>query len=92
MKERTVKSSVDEVAARLHNGVDAAQEKIDDNIDATAERFATLEKQLRQAGDLLLDNAKTLSAEATKQVRLHPLAAFGVAFVAGITVAKLLRR
>lgn len=92
MKERTVKSSVDEVAAHLHNGVDAAQEKIDDNIDATAERFATLEKQLRQAGDLLLENARTLSAEATKQVRLHPLAAFGVAFVAGITVAKLLRR
>jgi len=92
MKERTVKSSVDEVAARLHNGVDAAQEKIDDNIDATAERFAALEKQLRQAGDLLLENAKTLSVEATKQVRLHPLAAFGVAFVAGITVAKLLRR
>jgi ElaB/YqjD/DUF883 family membrane-anchored ribosome-binding protein len=92
MSARTVKSTLDEAAERIHNGVDAAEDRLDENIDAFAARLATLEKQLRQTGDLLLKNAKELGGSASKQVQTHPLAAFGVAFLAGVTIAKLLRR
>ncbi len=92
MRVHSVKSSVEEVAAKAHNGVDAVEEAIEENLGAFSDRLKGLEQQLRQAGDRLLDNAKTLSAEAGKQTKLHPLAALGVAFVAGVTVAKLLRR
>ena len=92
MKERTVKASLDEVAEHLHNGVDAAQAKVDDSIDDYAARFAALEKQLRQTGDRLLENARVLSTEASKRTRTHPLAALGIAFAAGAVAAKLLRR
>ena len=39
-----------------------------------------------------LKNAKELSAAAESQVRANPLAAFGIAFGAGIILARLLRR
>jgi len=56
------------------------------------ERLEALEEQLREVGDRLLESAKTLSAVASKQMQLHPMAAFGVAFLAGMTAARLLRR
>ncbi len=92
MSASTVKSAIDDAANDIHNGVDTAEQKLDDNIDALSERIAELEKQLRQTGELLLQNAKVLGGSASKQIQLHPLAAFGVAFFAGLTVAKLLRR
>jgi ElaB/YqjD/DUF883 family membrane-anchored ribosome-binding protein len=92
MSARTAKSTLDDTAERIHNGVDAAEDRLDENIDAFAARLASLERQLRQTGDLLLKNAKELGGSASKQVQLHPLAAFGVAFLAGVTIAKLLRR
>jgi ElaB/YqjD/DUF883 family membrane-anchored ribosome-binding protein len=92
MTARTVKSTVGDAADRIHNGVDAAEDKLDENIDAFSERLVLLEKQLRQTSDLLLKNAKELGGSASKQIQMHPLAAFGVAFVAGVTLARLLRR
>jgi ElaB/YqjD/DUF883 family membrane-anchored ribosome-binding protein len=103
MTARSVKSSVDDAVTHIHNGVaDAhekiqhgvadAQEAIDENIDAVSDRLVDLEKQLRRVGDLIVENAKTLGKSASKQAQMHPLAAFGVAFLAGVTVAKLLRR
>ena len=64
----------------------------EESIDEVSERLEALEQQLRQAGDRLLESAKSLSGAASKQMQLHPMAAFGVAFVAGMTVARLLRR
>jgi len=61
-------------------------------IDEVSERLEALERQLRDAGDRLLESAKSLTDAASKQMQLHPMAAFGVAFLAGITVARLLRR
>ena len=85
-------STVDDLAERAHNHVDATAERVDDTIDDYADRFAELEAQLRNAGDRLVENAKVLSAEASKHTRSHPLAAIGIAFAAGIVVSKLLRR
>ena len=90
--EKYIKSTAADAADKIHNGVDATEEKIDESVDAFSARLASLEAQLRASGDRLLANAKELGDVAGKQVRTHPLAAFGVAFVAGIAVARLLRR
>lgn len=52
---------------------------------------AELEDQLREAGERFAQGAKTFSAAAAEQVRAHPLAAFGIAFAAGIVVSRWLR-
>jgi len=47
---------------------------------------------LREAANELLEQTKGLRAELAKQAREHPLAAFGVAFAAGVLLARALRR
>ena len=90
--EKIIKSSAANAADKLHNGVDAAEEKVDESVDAISARLASLEAQLRENGERLLASAKEISGLASQQMRTHPLAAFGVAFVAGIAVARMLRR
>ena len=51
-----------------------------------------LERRLLETADNLKDSAKALGDLASRQIQRHPLAAFGVAFVAGLTAARLLRR
>lgn len=51
-----------------------------------------LEARLRETADRLTDTAKALGSIASKQVQAHPLAAFGMAFLAGMTFARLMRR
>ncbi len=92
MKDQATKSTVEDIAARARHRVDAAADTVDENIDEVADRFAEIEAQLRLAGDRLIENARVLSAEASKHTRLHPLTAIGIAFAAGVVVSKLLRR
>jgi ElaB/YqjD/DUF883 family membrane-anchored ribosome-binding protein len=90
--EKIIKTAAADAAAKIHNGVDQAEDTVDDSVDAFSARLELLETQLRDSGERLLASAKQMSSLAEKQVRTHPVAAFGVAFVAGIAVARLLRR
>lgn len=90
--ERSIKSSAADIAEKLHDGINGAEDKLDDSVAAFSARLAGMETQLRDVGERLLANAKELSGSAGKQMRSHPLATFGMAFVAGIAVARLLRR
>jgi ElaB/YqjD/DUF883 family membrane-anchored ribosome-binding protein len=90
--EKIIKSTAAKAADKIHNGVDATEAKLDESVDAVSARLESLEAQLRDSGERLLAGAKEISEAAGKQMRTHPLAAFGVAFVAGIAVARLLRR
>ena len=90
--ENMIKTKVANATDKLRNGVDTTEEKIDESVDALGARLASLEAQLRDSGERLLASAKEMSGLASTQMRTHPLAAFGVAFVAGIAVARLLRR
>jgi len=90
--ERTIKDAAAEAATKIHNGVDAAEEQVDATVDTLSARLAALEAQWREHADDLLAGAREIGDVAGKQVRAHPVAAFGVAFVAGMIVAKLLRR
>ncbi|HEY0231386.1 MAG TPA: hypothetical protein VGC55_09045 [Dokdonella sp.] len=52
---------------------------------------AQLEDDLRDAGARFADGAKKFSDAAIEQVNEHPLAAFGIAFAAGVVVSRWLR-
>jgi ElaB/YqjD/DUF883 family membrane-anchored ribosome-binding protein len=90
--ERTIKDAAADAANKIHNGVDSAEEKVDETVSAFSARLAALEAQWREHGEDLLASAREIGGIAEKQVRAHPLAAFGIAFAAGIVVARLLRR
>ena len=92
MTTEKIKSATADAAAKIHNGVDTVEKKIDASADAYSSHLASIETQLRDAGERILANAKEVSDAAGKQMRANPLAAFGVAFVAGIALARLLRR
>lgn len=52
---------------------------------------AELEEQLRDASERFTQGAKTFGAAAAEQMRAHPVAAFGIAFAAGVVVSRWLR-
>jgi len=52
---------------------------------------ARLEEELRDAGSRLGEGARTLRDALSEQVREHPLAAFGIAFAAGVVLSRALR-
>ena len=51
-----------------------------------------LHEDLHKAGARFLENTKGLRAEVVKQMQQHPVATFGVAFAAGLVLARALRR
>jgi len=75
-----------------NNGASVLQEKFDESADAISTRLATLEAELRESGDRLLTGAKEIVEATRDRARTHPIAAVGAAFVAGMAVARLLRR
>ena len=78
----------------------SAKAPVESNVDTGTSRPATheacacqgVEHDLRAAGTRLLDETKSLRAELAKQAEKHPLAVFGLAFAAGLLVARTLRR
>lgn len=90
--EKATKETIHSTADKLHNGIDVANEKLDETVDAFSTRLASMEARLRDYGEQFLSSAKDVSKTARKHATTHPLAAFGIAFVAGVTVARLLRR
>lgn len=92
-------SGIDSAAGRAHETVDAAADKLDaaaEKIDAVADdlndRLSEIQERLKADGERLFASAREFGDVISKQTRLHPLTACGVAFVAGIAVARLLRR
>lgn len=90
--ENTIKSTAADVASKVRNGVDMAEDKIQDSVDSLSSRLGSLEALWKEYGDVMIKNARELGTAAEKQVRANPLAAFGIAFGAGIVIARLLRR
>jgi hypothetical protein len=60
--------------------------------ESVAARFAEIESKLCQGYEDLMSSAKEIGDVTSHHVRLHPLAACGLAFLAGITLTRLLRR
>ena len=95
-------ASVREVKQNIDEAGDAVADAASDSVESTKDELhrlraklrangAQLEDDLRDAGERLADGAKKFSEAAVEQVREHPLAAFGIAFAAGVVVSRWLR-
>ena len=95
MATRSERAGNGERAEPIGTGVEGAATEAEERVEAAAAGlnadFEELEARLRDAADRLTDSAKAIGSIASRQVQAHPLAAFGIAFLAGITVAKLMR-
>jgi hypothetical protein len=60
--------------------------------DDLTSRFAEIEAKLCNGYDDLVKSASEIGDVTSRNVRLHPLAACALAFLAGVTLARLLRR
>jgi ElaB/YqjD/DUF883 family membrane-anchored ribosome-binding protein len=87
-----IESLVKGGGADADNDIDDGVDTIDTSMNRFSARLASLKTQLRERSERVLANARDLGDVASNQMRSHPLAAFGVAFVAGIVIARLLRR
>lgn len=92
MSTSQVKAQIHKTAERIEDGVEAAAAGIANGADALDAQRDELLETLRDLGRRMLESSKALSDEAARQARLRPLAAFGAAFIAGVIVARVLRR
>ena len=65
---------------------------VDESIEDLDNRFAQFEARLQEETERLVDTVKEISTAATRYARARPLAAAGIAFVAGLVTARVLRR
>jgi len=85
-------TTTDRFAARAHETVDTIAERAqraERDVRQTAERTA---EQARQLRDEYADVAEQSLRRATSYVESNPLAFAGIAFIAGVLVATLMRR
>jgi len=92
MSTKEVKAQLHKGVDRIESGMEAAAAGLGNGVDALAEQRDEFLETLRDLGRRMLDSSKALSDEAVKQARLRPLAVFGVAFLAGVVAARVLRR
>lgn len=92
MNTKETKAQIRKGADKIESGVEAAADSLAEGAEALGEHSDELQDKLRDIGRHILNTTKELSDEAAKQARLRPLAVFGVAFVAGVIVARALRR
>ena len=90
MSAHSVKSTVTNIDTGAQDS--AAPDVEEAATTATNETLEQLEDQLRRTAESLRESAQSLSDLASLQIQQRPLAAIGVAFLAGLAAAKLLRR
>ncbi len=81
----------DAIGATAREGVADVKEEFDHLRAKLRSNGAQLEDELRDAGARFSDGAKKLAEATAAQVREHPMAAFGIAFAAGLIVSRWLR-
>ena len=93
---REVKQQLDEGSEQIANGADEINDTAGGELHNLRAKLrangAQLEDDLRDAGARFADGAKKFGEAAAEQVRENPLAAFGIAFAAGLVVSRWLRR
>ena len=92
MSTSQVKAQIHNTAERIESGVEAAAAGIANGAEALDTQRDEMLQTLRDLGARMLESSRTLSDEAARQARLRPLAVFGTAFLAGVIVARVLRR
>ena len=90
MSTRQTKASVH--ADHAESGVQAAVASLANGAEKLGELSDALKDKVRGFGHHIADGTRDLADRANKQAHLHPLAVFGIAFAAGVVLARALRR
>ena len=69
----------------------ANAEPLHSDAEGVARKFAEIESRLCEGYEDMLASAKEIGDVTSHHVRLHPLAACGLAFLAGIALTRILR-
>ncbi len=92
---REVKQKLDEAGTETAEAAKESMESLRGELHRLKEKLrangAQLEDDLQDAGERFVDGAKKFGSAAAEQIREHPLAAFGVAFAAGVVLSRLFR-
>ena len=92
MDTENVKTKIHKRAEQIESGVESAARKLSDSADTIARKSDELRDEMAEMASTLREHTKGFAGDAAKRVREHPLASFGLAFAAGILVARALRR
>ena len=87
MNARQTKSSIRQKTDRAKSGVEVATANGTEKPGALGDAGKAC-----SIGRRMTEGTKDLVNQANKQARLHPLAVFGIAFAAGIVLARAVRR
>jgi ElaB/YqjD/DUF883 family membrane-anchored ribosome-binding protein len=93
---RGAKQQADDIREDIADAVSGSAEDAREELRSLGARRrqtgAPVVDDLRDARDRFTEGARTFRGAAEEQVREHPLASFGVAFLAGVVASRLLRR
>jgi ElaB/YqjD/DUF883 family membrane-anchored ribosome-binding protein len=95
MATRDIKDTIEDGGERIADtakgGVDDAKGEFRKFSAKLRANGAQLEDELRDAGERISEGAKKFGDAAVEQIREHPLAAFGIAFAAGVLISRVMR-
>jgi len=95
MAARDIKDTIEDAGERIadtaKSGVKGAQGEFRRFSAKLRANGAQLEDELRDASERISEGAKKFGDAAAEQIREHPLAAFGIAFAAGVLISRVLR-
>jgi ElaB/YqjD/DUF883 family membrane-anchored ribosome-binding protein len=95
MATRDIKDTIEDGAERIadtaRSGADSAKGEFSKFSAKLRANGAQLEDELRDAGERISEGAKKFGDAAVEQIREHPLAAFGIAFAAGVLISRVMR-
>jgi len=92
MDTKEVKAQIHKTVDRVEEGVEAAATHVSNGAGLLNDAGNEVLETFRELGRRMLESSKALTEQANRQARLHPFAVLGCAFVAGVVVARALRR
>jgi len=87
----TLEDTGESIADAAKSGVKAAKSEFGKLGAKLRANGARLEDELQDARERIGEGARKFGDAAAEQIREHPLAAFGIAFAAGVVLSRILR-
>lgn len=90
--EEVARNAAQAGSDHLHQAADAAVQGLRGAAKGLRSAAETAGEELSEAGAAAARGTQDLLAQCSESIRQHPLAAFGIAFAAGVVITRLLRR
>lgn len=90
--EQAARNAAQAGSEHLHQAADAAVQGLRGAAKGLRSAAGAAGEELSEAGAAAARGTQDLLAQCSQSIRQHPLAAFGIAFAAGVVISRLLRR